>query len=317
MIYSALPFIVAFVVCLVLCPIGIPILRRLKAGNTEREELKSHQVKNGTPSMGGIFILIAVVVASLIFARWNYDTIPHILLMVGFGVIGFIDDFLKVVLKRSDGLIAWQKMLLQIVVTVIFMIWYFLHYAGATNLHIPFTLLHVQAPIIYALVMFLAILGTVNGVNFTDGVDGLASTVTLIVAIFFVFVRRMMFAELDVVSLTVIGALMAFLIFNCYPAKVFMGDTGSLALGGFVAGCGYLLNEPFIMVIVGLVYWAEILSVMIQVSYFKATKGKRVFRMAPIHHHFELGGWSEVKVVTVFSIITVFLCAVGYVALRL
>ncbi|MCR5666582.1 MAG: phospho-N-acetylmuramoyl-pentapeptide-transferase [Eubacterium sp.] len=317
MIYTALPFVVAFVICLILCPIGIPILRRLKAGNTEREELKSHQVKNGTPSMGGIFILIAVVVASLIFSKGHYDTIPQILLMVGFGVIGFIDDFLKVVLKRSDGLIAWQKMLLQVVVTLVFMIWFVHNNGGVPMLHIPFTGIFVAAPVVYMVVMYLAILGTVNGVNFTDGVDGLASTVTLIVAIFFLVVKRMMFADLDVVSAAVIGALLAFLIFNCYPAKVFMGDTGSLALGGFVAGCGYILNEPFVMVIVGLVYWAEILSVMIQVTYFKATKGKRVFRMAPIHHHFELGGWSEVKVVTVFTIITIFLCGAGYMALHI
>ncbi len=316
MLNSVLPGIVAFVICLILCPIGIPILRRLKAGNTEREELKSHQVKNGTPSMGGIFILIAVVVAALIFSKYHPSVLPLVLLMVGFGIIGFIDDFLKVVLKRSDGLIAWQKLLLQIVVTVIFMIWLVKSNGAVPSLHIPFTDIWLNAPVAYMIIMFLAVLGTVNGVNFTDGVDGLASMVTMAVAAFFLMATYLVSGGIGPVCSAVIGALLAFLLFNCYPAKVFMGDTGSLALGGFVAGCGYLLNEPFVMVIVGLIYWAEILSVMIQVSYFKATKGKRIFRMAPLHHHFELGGWSEVRVVTVFTIVTLFLCGLGALAMK-
>ncbi len=314
-VMTILPFILGFIICAIGTPIAIPLLRRLKVGNTEREELKSHQVKSGTPTMGGIVIVIAIVAASIPFWRNHPGSLPVILMVIGFALIGFLDDFLKVVLKRSDGLIAWQKFLLQIIVTVAFIVWYAAFSGRTLIIPIPFTSLAITNPIAVIVIMFLAILGTVNGANFTDGVDGLASSVTLIIAAFFAIVSHQLYGGVGALSLAVAGALLAFLLFNAYPAKVFMGDTGSLALGGFVSGAGFMLGIPIVAVIVSLIYWAEILSVMIQVSYFKATHGKRVFRMAPIHHHFELGGWSEVRVVTVFSVITIFLCGIGYVAI--
>lgn len=308
-----LPIIVAFFIVLVMGPRLIPYLRRQKIGNTEREELESHQKKNGTPSMGGIMILAAVIIVSVIWAPWNPKIIPILLVTVGFGAIGFIDDYLKSILRRSDGLLAWQKFLLQIIVTAAFLI--YLEVSGTSMaMLIPFSggkYLHLGWLAIP--VMFLAVLGTVNGVNFTDGLDGLASTVTLPVAAFFMVSAIAFHVQVVPVAAAVIGALLGFLIFNVYPAKIFMGDTGSLALGGFVSAMAYMLQLPIFILIVGLIYWIEIISVMIQVGYFKATGGKRFFRMAPIHHHFELGGWSETKVVAVFSIATLLLSLVAMI----
>ena len=277
--------------------------------------MESHVQKTGTPTMGGIVILVAVFVTSLIFAINHPQIYPVMILTIGFGLIGFLDDFLKVVLRRSDGLIAWQKMLLQILVTTVFAV-YLVKYSGVgLEMVIPFTngyqldLGWFAIPILY-----FAVIGTVNGTNFTDGLDGLASTVTMIIAIFFAIVAFEAGSDISYICLAMAGALMGFLVFNCYPAKIFMGDTGSLALGGFVASAAYMLQMPLFIIIVGLIYVIEVLSVMIQVSYFKITHGKRVFRMAPIHHHFELGGWSETKVVCIFSIITMLLCVIGYIA---
>ena len=303
-----LPIILAFFIVLVIGPFLIPYLRKKKVGNTEREELESHQVKSGTPSMGGIMILAAIVVVSLIYAPHNPRVLPVMLVSLGFGIIGFLDDFLKAHLHRSDGLMAKQKFGLQILVVVLFLI-YLLKADVSLQMLVPFTAGRVLTLGWVAFpVMFLAILGTVNGVNFTDGLDGLASTVTLPVAAFFLICSMLFGAGVTPVAAAVIGALLGFLVFNCYPAKIFMGDTGSLALGGFVAATAYMMQMPIFILIAGLIYWIEILSVMIQVAYFKKTGGKRIFRMAPIHHHFELGGWSEVKVVAVFSILTTLLC---------
>lgn len=307
------PVLAAFAVAAILGPFVIPVLRKLKIGNTEREELGSHQVKNGTPTMGGIIILIAVVIPSVIYLPHYPKILPVLLVMVGFGVVGFLDDYLKVVLKRSDGLIAWQKMLCQIVITALFAV-YLTYTHTSMDMLVPFSggqYLHLSW-LAYP-VFFLAVIGTVNGVNFTDGLDGLASTVTVIVAIFFTVFAFGTASGIAPVTSAVIGALLGFLLYNVYPAKVFMGDTGSLALGGFVAAAAYMMQMPIFIAIVGLIYWIEIFSVIIQVGYFKKTGGKRVFRMAPIHHHFELGGWSETKVVAVFSIITALLCLVAFI----
>ncbi len=308
--------ILAFAITALLGPLMIPILRRLKVGNTEREELKSHQKKTGTPTMGGLIILFAIIITSLFFIR-NYPKIAPILFVtVGFGVIGFFDDYLKVVLKRSDGLLAWQKMILEVVVTVIFAVYL------AKFSDVPLTMLVPFSGGKYAdfgwlalPILFLAVIGTVNGVNFTDGLDGLASSVTVLTATFFSVVAVGTGSGIEPVTCAVVGALLGFLLFNVYPASVFMGDTGSLALGGFVASTAYMMQMPIFILIVGLIYWVEILSVIIQVSYFKLTHGKRIFRMAPIHHHFELCGWSETRVVAVFSIITTLLCLVAYMGL--
>ena len=310
-----LPVLIAFVITAILGPIMIPFLRKLKIGNTEREELESHQKKNGTPTMGGIMILIAIVVTSLIYMRDYPKIIPILFVTVGFGIIGFLDDYLKVVLRRSDGLIAWQKMLCEIVVTAVFAV-YLVKTDVALTMLIPFSngkylsLSWMAVPI-----LFLAVIGTVNGVNFTDGVDGLASSVTVLVATFFSIVAVGSSCGISPITCAVVGALLGFLLFNVYPASVFMGDTGSLALGGFVAATAYMLQMPIFILIVGLIYWIEIISVMLQVVYFKKTGGKRLFRMAPIHHHFELGGWSETRVVAVFSIVTALLCLIAFIGL--
>ncbi len=217
--------------------------------------------------------------------------IPVLFLTLGFGLIGFLDDYLKVVLKRSDGLLPWQKMALQIVVTAVFA-FYLVNYSNVSlTMKIPFWSGHYLNLGWFAVpVLFFAVIGTVNGVNFTDGLDGLASSVTLIVAVFFTVVSLGMNSGVEPITCAVVGSLMGFLLFNVYPAKVFMGDTGSLALGGFVAGVAYAMQMPLFIILVGLIYLVEVLSVMLQVSYFKATHGKRIFKMAPIHHHFEFVG---------------------------
>ena len=311
-----IPVIIAFVISAALAPVVIPFLRKLKVGQTERKELESHQKKMGTPTMGGIIILAAVVVTSLIDIKDYPKIVPILFLTVGFGIIGFLDDYLKVVLRRSDGLLAWQKMILQIVVTAVFAV-YMIKVSGVSlEMLIPFgggkylDLGWVAVPL-----LFFAVIGTVNGVNFTDGLDGLASSVTVMVATFFSVVAVGTQSGIEPITCAVVGALLGFLLFNVYPASIFMGDTGSLALGGFVAGTAYMLQMPLFILIVGFIYLIEVLSVIIQVTYFKKTGGKRIFRMAPIHHHFELGGWSETKVVAVFSITTAILCMIALLAL--
>jgi phospho-N-acetylmuramoyl-pentapeptide-transferase len=310
------PILISFGIATILGPIIIPFLRRLKVGQTEREELESHQVKTGTPTMGGIIILAAIVITSVFYIPHYPKIIPILFLTVGFGLIGFLDDYLKVVLHRSDGLLAWQKMLLQLVVTTIFA-FYLTHYTDVSlEMIVPFTGGRtIDAGWLAIPILYFAVIGTVNGVNFTDGLDGLASSVTVLVAVFFTVVAIGVGSGIEPITCAVVGALLGFLLFNVYPASVFMGDTGSLALGGFVAATAYMLQMPLFILLVGLIYLVEVLSVIIQVTYFKATHGKRIFKMAPIHHHFELCGWSETRVVAVFSIITALLCLVGYAAL--
>ena len=315
--HVVIPVLIAFVISLVLGPVVIPFLRRLKMGQTERVEgVQSHLKKAGTPTMGGIIILAAVVITSLFYVKDYPKIIPVLFLTLGFGLIGFLDDYLKVVLKRSDGLLPWQKMALQIVVTAVFA-FYLVNYSNVSlTMKIPFWSGHYLNLGWFAVpVLFFAVIGTVNGVNFTDGLDGLASSVTLIVAVFFTVVSLGMNRGVEPITCAVVGSLMGFLLFNVYPAKVFMGDTGSLALGGFVAGVAYAMQMPLFIILVGLIYLIEVLSVMIQVSYFKATHGKRIFKMAPIHHHFELCGWSETRVVAVFSVVTAIMCLIALLAL--
>lgn len=312
-----IPVLISFVLSVILGPLVIPVLRRLKMDQTEREDgVQSHLKKAGTPTMGGVMILLAVVITSVIYIGRYPKIIPILFLTLGFGLIGFLDDYLKVVMKRSDGLYPKQKMALQIVVTAIFA-FYMVKVAGVSlTMLIPFTggkyldIGWVAIPL-----MFFVVIGTVNGVNFTDGLDGLASSVTVMVATFFTVVAVGTQSGIEPITCAVVGALMGFLLFNVFPAKVFMGDTGSLALGGFVAGTAYMLQMPLFLILVGLIYLIEVASVIIQVTYFKKTGGKRFFKMAPIHHHFELCGWSETRVVAVFSIITAILCMIGLLAL--
>ena len=311
-----IPVIIAFAISALLGPVVIPFLRKLKVGQTERKELESHLKKNGTPTMGGIMILASIIITSLFYVKDYPKIIPILFMTVGFGVIGFLDDYLKVVLRRSDGLLAWQKMILQIIVTGVFAV-YMVKYSGvALTMLIPFSGgKYLDLGWLAIPVLFFAVVGTVNGTNFTDGLDGLASSVTIMVATFFSVVAIGTNAGIAPITCAVVGALLGFLLFNVYPAKVFMGDTGSLALGGFVAGTAYVMQMPLFILLVGLIYLIEVLSVIIQVTYFKATHGKRIFKMAPIHHHFELCGWSETRVVAVFSVITAVMCMVALLAL--
>ena len=311
--HLAIPVLISFVLSLLMGPVVIPFLRKLKMGQTERTDgVQSHLKKAGTPTMGGVIILGSVIITSLFYVKDYPNIIPILFLTIGFGLIGFLDDYLKVVMKRSDGLYPKQKMALQIVVTAIFA-YYIIKVAK-----IPLTLLlpfsggrywdigWVAIPL-----MFIAVIGTVNGTNFTDGLDGLASSVTVLVATFFTVVAIGTKSGVEPITCAVVGALLGFLLVNVYPASVFRGDTGSLALGGFVIGTAYMMQMPLFVIIVGLIYLIEVASVMIQVTYFKKTGGKRFFKLAPIHHHFELCGWSETRVVAVFSIVTAILCLIG------
>ena len=311
--HIVVPVLISFAVSLVLGPVVIPFLRKLKMKQTERTDgVQSHLKKAGTPTMGGIIILASIIVTSLFYVKDYPRIIPILFLTVAFGLIGFLDDYLKVVLKRSDGLLPMQKMALQIVVTAIFA-FYIVKVA-----EIPLTML-VPFSGGYCLdigwlavpVLFIAVIGTVNGTNFTDGLDGLASSVTVLVATFFTVVAIGTESGIEPITCAVVGALLGFLLFNVYPASVFMGDTGSLALGGFVAGTAYMMQMPLFIIIVGFIYLVEVASVIVQVTYFKKTGGKRLFKMAPIHHHFELCGWSETRVVAVFSVITALLCLIA------
>ena len=311
------PVLISFVLSVIMGPIVIPMLRKMKMKQTERVEgVESHLQKAGTPTMGGVMILASIVVTSLFYVKDYPKIIPILFVTLGFGLIGFLDDYLKVVMKRSDGLFPKQKFALQIVITAVFA-YYLIHVT-----HTPLTLLipfsggrYWNIGWLAIPLLFIAVIGTVNGVNFTDGLDGLASSVTVLVATFFTVVAVGTKSGIEPVTCAVVGALMGFLLFNVYPASVFMGDTGSLALGGFVASTAYMLQMPIFIIIVGMIYLIEVASVMIQVTYFKKTGGKRIFKMAPIHHHFELGGWSETRIVAVFSIITAILCLIALLAL--
>ena len=312
-----LPILISFAISAALGPVVIPLLRKLKFGQTERDDgPQSHLKKTGTPTMGGLMILAGIIITSLIYVKDYPQIIPVLFVTAGFGIIGFLDDYIKIMLHRSEGLTPPQKMLGQFLVTGIFVFYLYNLKGGDMAMLIPFWPGHyLHLGWLAVPVAFLAIIGTVNGANFTDGLDGLASSVTLLIATFFSVVAIGTQSGLHPITCAVVGSLMGFLLFNVYPASVFMGDTGSLALGGFVASAAYMMDMPIFILIVALIYWVEILSVMIQVTYFKISGGKRIFRMAPIHHHFELCGWSETKIVAVFSIITAILCLIGLLAL--
>lgn len=313
-----MPAIISFLISVVFCPILIPFLRKLKFGQTEREEgPQSHLKKNGTPTMGGLVILASILLTSLIYIGKFTEILPILFMTLGFGLIGFLDDYIKVVKKRSLGLTPLQKMALQFVVTGVFIYYYFKIAGLDTSIKIPFVSGDgfVMPTWLFIIFVFIVVLGTVNGVNFTDGLDGLASGVTVIVATFFTIAALSLNPSMTPITGAVVGSLLGFLLFNTYPARVFMGDTGSLALGGFVSSTALMLHMPLFIVIIGLIYLVEVLSVILQVGYFKLTHGKRIFKMAPIHHHFELCGYSETQVVAAFSIVTALLCLVGIMAL--
>lgn len=308
-----IPMLISFGLSVLLGPLVIPFLKRLKVGQMVREDGPyTHLKKSGTPTMGGILILVSVAVTTVLYAGRYPKILPVFFLTLGFGLIGFFDDYLKVVRRNSVGLRPWQKMAGQLLVTGMFA-WYLLYIGVLPQaMRIPFVkgsylkLGHLEIPF-----LFLVVTGTANGTNFTDGLDGLVSSVTVMVATFFTVVSMGLGAGIEPITCAVAGALLGFLLFNVHPASVFMGDTGSLALGGFVAGCAYMMQMPLFLPVVGLVYVAEVLSVIIQVVYFKLSGGKRFFKMAPLHHHFELCGFKETKVVAIFSIVTALLCVLA------
>ena len=311
-----LPVVIAFAISVCLCPIMIPFLKKLKFGQFVRDDgPESHLKKSGTPTMGGLIILCSIVITSLLYMKTNPQILPVLFVTLGFGLVGYLDDYIKVVMKRSMGLHAWQKMIGQFIIVALFA-YYLANYTDlGTSVLIPFTGgMEWNMGFWFYPFLFVVLLGTVNGTNFTDGLDGLLSSITVLTATFFTVVAIGTASGLEPITCAAVGSLLGFLVYNVYPAKVFMGDTGSLALGGLIGATAVLLKMPIYIVIVGCVYLVEVLSVIIQVTYFKKT-GKRVFKMAPIHHHFELSGWPETKVVAIFSIITAILCLIGLMAL--
>ncbi|GAA0364613.1 phospho-N-acetylmuramoyl-pentapeptide-transferase [Bacillus horti] len=295
-----LTILAAFLIVVLLAPICIPILRRMKFGQTIRDEgPQSHQKKLGTPTMGGVVILIAIAFTGFKFADSNMEIFLLMLVTLGYGLLGFLDDFIKIALKRNLGLTAKQKLFGQIIIALIF--YYFLMQQGhSTDLHIP--LVDVTLPLGWFYLPFVVFLlvGFSNATNLTDGIDGLLSgTAAIAFGAFALLALRYSEPEIAIFSAAVVGAVLGFLVYNAHPAKVFMGDTGSLALGGAIAGIAILTKMELLLVIIGGVFVIETLSVMLQVASFKL-RGKRIFRMSPIHHHFELSGWSEWKVVVAF-----------------
>lgn len=318
---TILAIIIAFAISALLCPIIIPFLHKLKFGQQVRKEgPQNHLKKQGTPTMGGLIILSSIIITSAFYIPSYPKIIPVLFMTAGFGIIGFLDDYIKIVMKRSEGLKPMQKLVGQFIITGIFA-WYLLNSGEVgTDMLIPFTGgFHggrfLSLGILFVPALFFIVLGTDNGVNFTDGLDGLCTSVTILVATFLTIVAIGENMGISPITGAVVGSLLGFLLFNVYPAKVFMGDTGSLALGGFVAASCYMMRMPLFLPIIGLIYLVEVLSVIIQVTYFKRTGGKRIFKMAPIHHHFELCGWSETRVVAVFAIVTAILCMLAYLGL--
>ena len=307
---------IGFLIVVILGPIFIPMLARFKFGQTVRDEgPQSHLAKNGTPTMGGVMMIVAILITGLTRAKISQGLIVGLICIVGFGFVGFLDDFIKIKMKRSLGLKAYQKIILQFALALYIAYYQYSASPSATQLVIPFTNHIINLGIWYIPFMMIFIIGTVNAVNLTDGLDGLASGVTLIVSCFFIlFAVSISNSDVAILAAATAGACLGVLGFNAYPAIVFLGVTGSMALGGAVVAIATLTNSPLLIVIVGFIYLAEALSVMIQVTYFKLTNGKRIFKMAPLHHHFEQCGWPETRVVFIFWIATVVLCWIGVLA---
>lgn len=303
--------VTAFIVCALIGPVLIPYLHKLKFGQSIREcGPASHMAKNGTPTMGGLMMLAALLVA-LLWGNFTPHVIIALVLTVGHAVIGFIDDYIKVVMKRNLGLTAKQKFLLQFILAGAYVYFAETHIRN-TELWVPGINAVIDLGWGYYVLAFLLLVGTTNAVNLTDGLDGLVSFVSLPVTMVFAFIAYMQgMLDLSCFSLGLTGACLGFLLFNRHPARVFMGDTGSLSLGGAIAALALLTRTELLLVIVGGIYVAEALSVIIQVTYFRFSGGKRIFRMSPLHHHFELGGWPEVKVVRVFTAVSCVLSVIG------
>lgn len=298
----------------------LPVLRALKAGQSIREIGPTwHNYKSGTPMMGGLMFIFAAMICLVMNLPGMTDyTVFYVLaLALCFGFIGFLDDFTKVKYKRNLGLTSLQKALLQMAVSAVFL--YVMYRTGSMNTHLYVPFFNVSFdlhPIVYIFFAMFVMVGCVNAVNLTDGVDGLSSSVTLPVMVFFTAAAIALGKwELALLPASLTGGLIAYLFYNWHPAKVFMGDTGSLFLGGIVCAMAFALEMPLILILVGFVYICETLSVILQVSYFKATHGKRLFKMAPIHHHFEMCGWKEEKIVLTFAAISAIMCLLAWVGI--
>ena len=304
------------ILSLIFGKILIPILKRLHAGQSIREDgPQNHMVKSGTPTIGGLIFLSSAIVTTLITRNFKTSVFMIFFSTLAFGAVGFIDDYIKVIKKRNLGLRAYQKLFLQILTAVILIIYQYNSKNMGTDLYIPFLKDYRSIGFLYVPFIIFVIVGTVNSVNLTDGLDGLSTSVTIICLLFFnVVAIKVQRYEIAAFCLALAGALIGFLFFNKYPAKVFMGDTGSLALGGAISAIALLLNVPLILPIAGGIYFIETLSVIIQVVSFK-TRGKRVFLMSPLHHHYEQKGWHEKKIVAVFSLVELILCIISYLIL--
>ncbi len=307
--------ITAFIIAVILSPIFIPYLRKLKFGQSIRDEgPKSHKKKSGTPTMGGLIILIALslsaIFISMYFEVLSTRTFILLFVTVCFGIIGFLDDYIKVVKKRNLGLTSKQKFICQVIVSII--VFFAIKSTGvSTSVAIPGTGYEVDLGFIYALLIIFMLVGTSNAVNLTDGLDGLVSgTAAIAFGAYAVLAYNQQQLDVAIFSIAVVGAVLGFLVFNAHPAKVFMGDTGSLALGGALAAIAIVTNLEILLVIIGGVFVIETLSVMIQVASFKTT-GKRVFKMSPLHHHYELSGWSEWRVVVTFWFVGLLFALLG------
>ncbi|MFZ3576514.1 phospho-N-acetylmuramoyl-pentapeptide-transferase [Virgibacillus sp. DJP39] len=310
---------IAFLITVLLSPIFIPFLRRLKFGQSIREEgPKSHVKKTGTPTMGGIMIVFSIIITSLIMGSKeetlqsiNYELWLLIFVIGGYGLLGFLDDFIKVALKRNLGLNSWQKMLGQVVIALVFYVILRINEFD-TSIHVPGTTMEWDLGWGYAILIIFMLVGTSNAVNLTDGLDGLlAGTATIAFGAFGILAwSGDPLNMVAIFALSTVGALLGFLIFNAHPAKVFMGDTGSLALGGSLAAIAILTKLEILLIVIGGVFVIETLSVIIQVISFKTT-GKRVFKMSPLHHHYELMGWTEWRVVTTFWLVGLLFSALG------
>ena len=322
--FQIIILLTTFIISIVIALIVIPILKKLKVGQIEREDgPRSHLSKQGTPTMGGIIMFLAIIISMILSCIYYSNEkseiiknmIPLMIITIGIGLIGFIDDFKKLILKNTKGLKPSYKMLGLLLISVIFVMYIVKFSNISTEILIPFTKSYINLPIwIYIPFSIFVILATTNAINLTDGVDGLGGSVAVIITATLTVIGTIFKVEESVIFGSIVcGACLGFLIFNIHPAKVFMGDTGSLMLGGIISAMAIYLKIPLILIILALIPILETLSVMIQVTYYKKT-GKRVFKMAPLHHHFELCGWSENKVVSVFSLITTIVCIIGIYA---
>ena len=298
----------------------IPVLRALKAGQSIREDGPIwHNYKAGTPMMGGLMFIAAAILCLIgnIFTMEDYSVFFVLLMALAFGAIGFLDDFFKMKYKRNLGLTSIQKFMLQLAISAIFLYAMYKQGAMSSHLYIPFVDLTFEIhPLVYIFIAMFIMVGCDNAVNITDGVDGLSSSVTLPVMVFFTAAAVLKGKyDLALLPASLFGGLVAYLFYNWHPAKVFMGDTGSLFLGGIVCGLAFALDMPLILILVGFVYICETLSVILQVGYFKLTHGKRLFKMAPVHHHFEMCGWKEVKIVIVFALVSCVMCVIAWLGI--